>query len=136
MDMRAVLAAIDQEVWEMIVKKETHERLDQVWASSKYRYLVDRRTSEATEVQFTVWPPGAESPSHCHDDMEQFYFILSGRAIVTVGEDRDEVGAGDLVFIPRHVMHSLQCDPGLEFVLLGFGVFPSAPPERSEPSAS
>jgi mannose-6-phosphate isomerase-like protein (cupin superfamily) len=49
---------------------------------------------------------GIEWQPHRHDDDELFY-LLDGEAVVQVGEDMQLVAAGDLVFIPRDVVHAI-----------------------------
>jgi uncharacterized cupin superfamily protein len=45
--------------------------------------------------------PGHDSTTfHCHEQDEEFLYILSGRGIAEIGEDRHEVGAGDLMAFP------------------------------------
>lgn len=39
---------------------------------------------------------------------EEFYYILSGYGVVTVGDEEMEVGPGDLVHIPAGARHGLR----------------------------
>ncbi|MSP14850.1 MAG: cupin domain-containing protein [Chloroflexi bacterium] len=52
------------------------------------------------EVGFTV--------PHSHTDMEQAYYIVSGEALVKVGDEEARVGAGTAVYLPLHVEHSFK----------------------------
>ena len=54
--------------------------------------------------------PGRESTEfHFHGQDEEFLMILSGRGIAEIGDDRIEVGPGDVMAFPKnspaHVMH-------------------------------
>lgn len=50
-------------------------------------------------------PPGAEMKIHSHRDQELAYIILSGKALVTVGDEQAEVGPHDVVWIPIKTPH-------------------------------
>jgi mannose-6-phosphate isomerase-like protein (cupin superfamily) len=55
-------------------------------------------------------PPGAEQRSHSHEDSEQVYVIVRGRGRVHVAGDEEDVGEGDLVFIPPATDHGIVND--------------------------
>jgi mannose-6-phosphate isomerase-like protein (cupin superfamily) len=55
-----------------------------------------------------VVDPGMLQEPHQHEDEEQFYFILSGIGLVTVGEEKQEVKEGDAVYLPPKLMHSIK----------------------------
>lgn len=54
--------------------------------------------------------PGAEQRSHSHEDSEQIYVIVRGRGRMQVAGDVEEVGEGDLVFIPPATDHGILND--------------------------
>ena len=43
-----------------------------------------------------------EHPTH------EFYFVMTGRGVMTVGDEDRAVGPGDLVYIPPDTVHSLR----------------------------
>jgi len=53
--------------------------------------------------------PGGKQHIHSHKT-EQCYYILEGAGLMTVGEERQKVGAGDCVFIPSNQPHGLNND--------------------------
>ena len=55
-------------------------------------------------------PPGAEQRAHSHPDSEQVYVIVRGRGRMSVAGDVEEVGEGDLVFIPPATQHGIVND--------------------------
>jgi mannose-6-phosphate isomerase-like protein (cupin superfamily) len=60
-----------------------------------------------------IWvdvPPGAEQHSHSHEDSEQVYVIVRGRGRMHVAGDEEDVGEGDLVFIPPATDHGIKND--------------------------
>ena len=55
-------------------------------------------------------PPGAEQRAHSHEESEQVYVVVRGRGRMTVAGDVEEVGEGDLVFIPPATEHGIVND--------------------------
>jgi mannose-6-phosphate isomerase-like protein (cupin superfamily) len=55
----------------------------------------------------SVLEPGGAIPNHEHPN-EEVYVILGGRGLMTVGEEWQEVGEGDCVFIPPDTPHDLR----------------------------
>jgi mannose-6-phosphate isomerase-like protein (cupin superfamily) len=56
--------------------------------------------------EFEVAAGGAVFP-HQHPTHE-FYFVMTGRGVMTVGDEDRAVGPGDLVYIPPDTVHSLR----------------------------
>jgi mannose-6-phosphate isomerase-like protein (cupin superfamily) len=78
--------------------------------NSEIRPLIDRTTSPITHCSLAeeILPPGCAVSPHHHLNLEEIYYIVSGRGLMTVGEDAREVGAGDAVYIPRGHRHFLK----------------------------
>jgi mannose-6-phosphate isomerase-like protein (cupin superfamily) len=55
-------------------------------------------------------PPGVEQRAHSHEESEQVYVVVRGRGRMTVAGDVEEVGEGDLVFIPPATEHGIVND--------------------------
>jgi mannose-6-phosphate isomerase-like protein (cupin superfamily) len=55
--------------------------------------------------QYDADPRITATPVHSHATSEQAFYLLEGRAEFVVGDTEQEVGAGELVFAPRHVRH-------------------------------
>lgn len=76
---------------------------------SEIRPLVDRTTSAITRCSLAeeVLPPGHAVTPHRHREIEEVYYILEGRGMMTVGDEQCEVAAGDAVYVPRGHRHTL-----------------------------
>jgi uncharacterized RmlC-like cupin family protein len=70
--------------------------------------------SEALVGAHRIWmgyvelPPGAVSGAHHHGECESAIYLISGAATFLTGERLDErhaAGAGDVVWVPPHVVH-------------------------------
>ncbi|MFQ5520424.1 MAG: cupin domain-containing protein [Candidatus Methylomirabilia bacterium] len=63
--------------------------------------------SEAVELVLGVVEPGGVAERHSHT-VEQAMYILEGRALVEVAEDKHEVGPGMACFFPPGVPHRVE----------------------------
>jgi quercetin dioxygenase-like cupin family protein len=70
-------------------------------------FLVDETTPPGDMVMFEfVTPPHAKVPApHYHEAVDEVVYGLSGVLDVTVGGVAHRLGAGEVVFIPRGVVH-------------------------------
>lgn len=64
-----------------------------------------------------VLKPGKEIETHV-DPYEEVYYLLLGRGVMTVGDERQEVTAGDAIWLPCGVPHSLKNDGDEDCVIL------------------
>jgi quercetin dioxygenase-like cupin family protein len=76
-------------------------------------------------VGLNCFQPGQSQKVHAHEGADKFYYVCSGRARLTVGEDTREVTTGDLVWAPAGVRHGVA--EALEATVLLVGI---APPPR------
>lgn len=51
--------------------------------------------------------PGQSQPVHAHADADKFYFLVSGKARMTVGAETRLAEAGDLIVAPAGVPHGV-----------------------------
>lgn len=58
-------------------------------------------------VQFEATDPhGSAPPMHVHRNEDELMYILDGEVTVLVGDERIDLGKGDLAFVPHGVVHS------------------------------
>ncbi|MBA2505173.1 MAG: cupin domain-containing protein [Thermoleophilaceae bacterium] len=60
-----------------------------------------------------VVPPGGETDEHYHPRSEEIYYFTAGAGRLRLGEEEQEVRAGDCVVIPPGAPHKLW-NPGAE----------------------
>ncbi|OBF87930.1 hypothetical protein A5791_18565 [Mycobacterium sp. 852002-51163_SCH5372311] len=77
---------------------------------SEIRLLVDRTNSGIGSVSLAhaTVAPGAETIWHRLEHTDEIYFILSGRGLVWVADESQEVVAGDSVWIPAGTPQRIQ----------------------------
>ena len=82
---------------------------------SEIRLLVDRANIGINSVSLAhaTVAPGAETLWHRLERTDEIYFILSGRGLVSVGDESREVGPGDTVWIPAGIPQRIR-NLGLE----------------------
>jgi mannose-6-phosphate isomerase-like protein (cupin superfamily) len=120
MDVRTI-ATVEPEVehngtvpvWYLV-----HPREMQALTNGGYLELVN---------EFEVAAGGAVFP-HSHPTHE-FYFVMNGRGVMTVGDEDRDVGPGDLVYIPPDVVHSLRPTGGGAIHCFCFAVAVAGAPE-------
>ncbi len=85
-----------------------------------YQVLIDEHTGGADMTQFVGEVPRSRAAGH-HHLYEETITILSGSGYMWTQGARAEVKPGDVIFLPRRQLHSLECtsDEGMRLV----GVF-------------
>jgi quercetin dioxygenase-like cupin family protein len=80
------------------------------------RFLVEASESGGSVAVFEFdVPPQAKVPiAHSHDAYEETLYGLSGALTWTVDDERHEVGPGDVLCIPRGVVHKFENEGEVE----------------------
>jgi mannose-6-phosphate isomerase-like protein (cupin superfamily) len=94
----------------MIIVNRNHSAVIHTLHGSEIRPLIDRTTSAITQCSLAeeTLLPGQEVTPHRHQTIEEIYYIVEGRGLMTVGDEQREVSAGDAVYIPPHHRHTLK----------------------------
>jgi mannose-6-phosphate isomerase-like protein (cupin superfamily) len=77
------------------------------------RYIIRTTTEEANgaySMLEVVADPRNGVPMHVHDNEEEHFIILEGKALIANGDSRAEVGAGASITIGKGVQHAW-CNP-------------------------
>jgi quercetin dioxygenase-like cupin family protein len=108
----------------------------------RYRYpthvndlVLDRAEATTTEVFIVVLEPDEAPPLHQHDDVEQIFYIMTGAGTLTIGDPAQtfSVKPGDVVRIPPHTLHSIQCEGATTLRYLSVDAFVGEKP-AAEPT--
>lgn len=75
---------------------------------SRYRFKVlgDATDGSYSLVEETLLDPEGP-PMHVHDREEEAFYVLHGRGLFVVDDERRELKAGDFVLVPRGIPHAL-----------------------------
>ena len=73
--------------------------------------VMDRADATTSEVFVVVMEPGESPPLHKHDDTEQIFHVMQGEGTLYIGQEEKSfpVKPGDVVRIPPHTLHRIQC---------------------------
>jgi quercetin dioxygenase-like cupin family protein len=63
-----------------------------------------------------TYDPGTTVHRHSHETTEQVMWIVDGSLTMTIGGERRELGAGDVVVVNRGVEHELFSEGGVTFL--------------------
>ena len=66
------------------------------------------KTLTTDGVGYQEYGVGGYAVPHSHEDMEQIFYFLKGKGVMTLGEEEFEVKAGTVVLIPIKTSHSLR----------------------------
>jgi quercetin dioxygenase-like cupin family protein len=76
-------------------------------------------------VGLNCFEPGQSQPPHVHGGADKFYYVVSGLARFSVGDESFEARAGAVVWAPADLSHGVE--QALERTVLLVGI---APPPR------
>lgn len=70
-------------------------------------YLIDPKDSPSKNLTmgYTVIYPTGKTTGHAHDDMEEVYYILTGKGKMVIDDDEFPVQAGDAFYVPFGAYH-------------------------------
>ena len=71
-------------------------------------FLIDPETSPSKNLKmgYTIVYPTGKTTGHSHDDMEEVYFVLSGKGKMVIGEETFPIQAGDAFYVPLGAFHT------------------------------
>ena len=82
--------------WDSVAEEE--------WEGNPFRALLPAQPGNGLEIyRLTV----TRANPHHHDTYDQVYIVDSGRGIMQIGDERQEVGPGWIIHIPRGKRHAL-----------------------------
>ncbi len=75
----------------------------------KEKLLIKPEEAETIALGYVAVLPGEYTKTGFHEDEEEIYVILKGKAILTIGVEECEVRAGDVAYVPRNNVHKMKC---------------------------
>jgi mannose-6-phosphate isomerase-like protein (cupin superfamily) len=64
-------------------------------------------SSAVDSFEIAELPPGSRAGKHVHSRTEELFYVLSGRAMIGLGDKQVEVGAGDAILTGFHGIQSV-----------------------------
>lgn len=97
---------------------------DDIPAFARERILLDLPETETIAIGYVALKPGEETDIGLHDDEEEAYVVLSGRARLMLGDAFCELEKGAVVYVPRNTPHRMTCISEVPLEYLYFANFP------------
>jgi oxalate decarboxylase/phosphoglucose isomerase-like protein (cupin superfamily) len=87
---------------------EPHEVETQVfdWGNLKWLNAPDVTGGKRFSMGVVLLAPGKGHTTHAHPGVEEILYVVSGVGVQTVLDERAEIAAGTMVFIPEGIEHS------------------------------
>lgn len=104
---------IVRKIWEDGEKERPQEKL-----------LVNPEETETIALGYVSVDNGRSTSLGFHDDEEEVYVILKGKAKLTIGDEECEVGPGSVAYVPRNHKHQMTCISGEKLEYLYFANWP------------
>jgi quercetin dioxygenase-like cupin family protein len=76
-------------------------------------------------VGLNCFEPGQVQGVHSHSGADKFYYIISGRATISVGAESREVQGGELVWAPADIPHGVPSVAERTVMLVGIAPAPN-----------
>ena len=73
------------------------------------KLLVNADETETIALGYVSVENGNSTKPGFHDDEEEIYVILRGKAKLTIGDEICEVGPGSVAYVPRNHKHIMTC---------------------------
>ena len=73
--------------------------------------VVKASPASGTERSILVeqtFPRGGRTNLHLHEQGDELFYVVSGRGTATLGDVIDEIGPGDVIFVPRNAVHRIE----------------------------
>jgi quercetin dioxygenase-like cupin family protein len=97
--------------------------------TTNVRLIGPQNGAQYMEVLLGEFVPGGNALAHAHPALEQAVYVLEGTAIAGIDGVDHEVHAGDMMFFPEGVYHSLKVTSAKVKLLVIY-----APPYGEDPS--
>lgn len=88
-----------------------------VFSGIRAEVLLGGEHAPMTAMRMTV-QPGQGAPQHISHEEDKLFQILVGRLLFVIDEQRIEVGAGEVMFVPRGAVHGFAAPHGEALMLL------------------
>ncbi|MBO9610727.1 MAG: cupin domain-containing protein [Paenibacillaceae bacterium] len=92
--------------------------------------FLEEHEAETISSNYVRLKQGESTPVGCHDDEEEVYIILGGKAKLQLDDSFSEVSLGDVVYIPRDVVHQATCVSAEDFEYICVANWPDRIPQR------
>ena len=54
------------------------------------------------------FPKGGSTILHKHEQGDELFYVVAGKGLATLGKTTEEIGYGDVIFVPKGAVHQIQ----------------------------
>ena len=105
----------------MIIRKIWDESIPPF---QRERMLLDLPEAETIAIGYVALQPGESTDIGLHEDEEEGYVVLTGKAKLMLGDTLHELEKGHVVYVPRNTPHRMTCISDTPLEYLYFANFP------------
>lgn len=91
----------------MIMTVQNVNVLDMIEFADKRRVRKKILSDSLLEAELVCYEPGQGTREHFHKNQQEIYYIVEGAGSITIDGETTAVKAGDMVFSPADVPHSI-----------------------------
>lgn len=96
------------------------------------KVLVSLDETETVAIGRISLTNGEATEPACHEDEEEIFVILKGKGKITVGDEKQEIEAGSIIYIPRNYLHYIHCTSEEKLEYLYFANWPDIKDNQKE----
>jgi len=83
-----------------------HEEPLRIFGQEIYIKVTGAQTGGAWSMIQQVTPPASGPPMHCHTREDEGFWVVEGKFLFVVGDQRIEANPGDFLLAPRNIPHT------------------------------
>jgi len=123
-DLTIPASVFSSQVFENVHQNQTStwQLMGPKWYYEKWN--LECMDTEELGISVDTYEPGGGSVPHNHPEWEQSFYIVSGQALVTVGDEQKQLHAGDAAWTPPGVEHTFVNNGEDELKILIISVMP------------
>ena len=90
------------------IKPDDSLKTEDGWVKMDVRWLCTEETMGSQFATFgrtIIGPGGGSHELHSHPNAEEMVYIVRGHGVAISGDEKFEIGPGDLIFVPKGEVH-------------------------------
>ena len=80
---------------------------ERIYSREKTGRRLNQHQTRRIAIGIHNWPPGKAHGSHRHENWEHLYYVISGKARITVGSETKTMGPGGSAYMPPGMEHDI-----------------------------
>jgi len=90
------------------------------FSSLAFKVTADMTSGNLFIIEHTNLQPGGGPALHLHNSQEEWFYVLEGRVVIAIGEQRAQLSAGESVLALPHIPHTFSALGAPAHLLIAF----------------